>query len=428
MAGGGPTSRRRRVSLPAVVFVVLAAGFAVGQSLVLVHEVETGQTDFSVFYRTASELAAGARGELYSRRDQATHWFHCIPPVGSVIFIPLTALPIGVAAGVWATANLALLGGAVFCLFLVYARLERQRRLYAGTRLWAIGLMIALATGSLQTGQLTVLFVTCWLAYLAANSRARHALAAFALALPAAMKLYPALMWAVPVWLRARRQWLLLPLAFAALSAIVPLAAYGPRAWDLSVGYANAMLLGDAPRVRTALSPRFANSEGLDMVLLRYLTHDPQWHPTRPWFPHLRLARKPVLMAGFALRALIVLVSGTCAWRYSTRHARHSGHTALVLMALWSVTMCLLLPELKSRYALYTFPAFLPLLAWTSAAWRLGRRGRAVGLVVLIVACSAGVGQLTPTVLRLMGAGLFATLALWVAMVRYCLRAGPGST
>jgi hypothetical protein len=403
---------------------VLAVGFVAGQSLTLLEKVTEGQTDFSVFYRTARELGAGAGGGLYALPDEPTGWPRCAPPVMSIAFLPLQRLPIDVAAGVWAAINLGLLGVAVWSLLRLYARLDRQRRLYEKTRLWAIVLLLSLANGCLQVGQLTILFVTCWLLYLVANVHRRHCLAALALTLPVAAKLYPVVMWAVPVGLRGRRQVAFLPLAFGVFAVVLPLLVYGPRAWDLSRGYVQAMFIGGAPRVESCFDVNQISSESLDVLLLRWLTHDPVWHEKVTWFPHLRLPRAPVLLLAKCLRVCIVLVAGIAAWRYRREAVRHPLHAAIMFAALWSATMYLLLADPKSRYALYMFPAYLPLLSWTAGAWASGRKQRAVGLTLFIILTGACIAQLTPKVCWYFETSLLATFAVWLALIRQLLRGG----
>jgi len=424
MADARPGRPRRRARILAVVLLVLATGFLVAQSFKLVAQVVGEQTDFSVFYRTARELSAGAGGGLYARPDGPTGWPQCAPPVMSIVFLPLQRLPIGVAAGVWAAINLGLLGVAVWCLLRLYARLDRQRRLYEKTRLWAIVLLLSLANGCLQVGQLTILFVTCWLLYLVANVQRRHFLAALALAMPVAAKFYPVVMWAVPVGLRARRQLAFLLLALGVFVVVLPLLVYGPRAWDLSRGYVQAMFVGGAPRVERCFDVNEVSTESLDVLLLRWLTHDPVWHEQVTWFPHLRLPRPPVLLLAKCLRVCIVLVAGVAAWRYRREAVRHPVHAAVMFAALWSATMYLLLADPKSRYALYMFPAYMPLLSWTAGAWAAGERRRAVGLAVFVILTAACIAQLTPKVLWYFETSLLATFAVWGALVRRMLWEG----
>ncbi|MBM3497214.1 MAG: DUF2029 domain-containing protein, partial [Armatimonadetes bacterium] len=409
----------------AVALLVAAVGFLIGQSCRLVFTATHEQTDFSVFFRTARELAAGADGTLYSRPDAPTGWPQCAPPITSVAFLPLQGLSIGAAAGVWAAVNLGLLGVAAWAIWRLYAHLDRQHRLFRATRLWAAVLLLSLANGCLQTGQVTILLVTCWLSYLAATARRRHFLAALGLALPVAMKFYPGLMWAIPVGIRARRQLILLPAALALFSVVIPLLVYGPRAWDLSRGYVEAMFIGDVPRLETCFDVNRVSTESLDVLLLRWLTHDPVWHEQVTWFPHLRLPRRPVLALANVLRGIILLVAGLTLWRYRPEAARRPVHGALMLAALSAATLYLTQPDPKSRYALYAFPAFLPLLAWTTAAWRLARRRRAVSLALFTILCAVCIAQLTPTILRYFEVSLLATFAVWLALVRHLTRITP---
>ena len=79
----------------------------------LVHRVRAHATDFSVFHRTASAVAAGAGAELYATRDPVTGWFRALPPAGLLLFLPLARLDAPRAAVVWVLANLALLAASI---------------------------------------------------------------------------------------------------------------------------------------------------------------------------------------------------------------------------------------------------------------------------------------------------------------------------
>lgn len=91
---------RRRPWL-AWALVALAGINALLQVNRMVRDVIYGQTDFSVFHRTACWLAQGGGPEIYRQLDQPTGWYHCIPSAGTVFVAPLWLLPAPLAAIVW---------------------------------------------------------------------------------------------------------------------------------------------------------------------------------------------------------------------------------------------------------------------------------------------------------------------------------------
>ena len=101
-------------------------------------------------------------------------------------------------------------------------RLEHRRESFVNSFEFAAAVLLVVASGSLQTGQLSVLIVACWLLFLGASARGRPILAGSALALPAALKFYPALLVMVPLLMRARRQVVAFAVATPLLLIIPP--------------------------------------------------------------------------------------------------------------------------------------------------------------------------------------------------------------
>jgi hypothetical protein len=92
-----------------------------------------------------------------------------------------------------------------------------------------------------------------------------------------------------------------------------------------------------------------------------------------------------------------------------------------MMAALWAATLYHLLPEAKARYAVHTFPAFVPVIAAGAdalAAGRLRRVAAVMGLAVLCGFCVMGY----PHALRPFGWGLLGSVLLWVSVL-VCLRA-----
>jgi len=420
-AGSATPSPRPRSRLLSVVLLALALGWAIVRCVSLVTEAATGQTDFSVLFRTAVALRAGADGGLYSQVDLPTGGLHCIPPFGSLLLLPLTPLPVATAGAVWGLINLLILVGSALALRAVLGGVDRYPRLHRSTWVAAVLVMVGLSSDALLTGQFTVVMVAGWVVYLWASACGSDGLAALGLALPAAMKFYPALMWVVPAFSGRRRQALLTPVLFVALCVVPPLAVYGPRAWELSRGYVRGMTRSDNSRMTENMRADYVVQQGFEPVLLRYLTTHPAWHAQHPWFPHLDLPRPFVLHLGAALRCVILLLSAWLAWRLRRGCASRPRHGALMLTGLWAAAMYLMLPDAASRYALYLLPTFLMLLVWTAGALRRGA-WRGLGMVLLTLVCFLCAVQLGPRIMRPLGTGLVGSLTLWGLMVGYCWR------
>ncbi len=420
-ARGSPAARGWRIAgWCAVALACVAAGI---QAVSLLHRADRGETDFSVFYRAGRLLNRGAGAELYAARDAATGWHRSIPPFGMIAFRGLALLEPGPASVVWAGVNLALLAGGVACLFGIARRLDARREELHRALPWAAALLVILSCGSIQTGQWSVLFVVCWLAYLRADAAGRPLLAGAALAVPISIKFYPVLMAAVPA---LRRKWTQLALAFAAcaiFTVIVVLAVYGARGWDLSASYVGHMFFAEHNLVDFRFREQTLPNQSLDVAMLRYLTDAPRFHRGSPGVPHLSLPRSDVLAAAHAIRALIVLVAGVAAWRW-LRRGPPPRFAAFMMTALWAATLYLILPETKGRYAVYTLPAFLPLLIAAGEAEIARRRARHVGLILLIVFCLVCVIGL-PLLLERYTVGLLGPVVLWAVTMGSLLARRP---
>jgi len=409
---GRPHHGVRAPFILAALVVLWAAGGLIGRGA-------RGRGDFSRFYRTAQALHAGAGADLYAETD-VPGGRHCIPPSGTVFFFYMPWVSGALAATVWYLFLAALLVLDAWCLRRLFERLDRQRRLYLRLWPWAVLVLSLLAYVSLQVGQFSVLFVTCWLAYLLLDGGLAPAVM---LMLPAAIKLYPALLWAVPLALRRYRQLLWLAPAAVLIVVLLPLPFYGSRLPGLWQGFIRATLLDPAHgRLGDMFHPDEENDQSLDNQLFRYLTDQPELTRRRPYFPHLRLDPDGVakLVAGLKLGLLIV----TClaAWRLGARATTQPRWTALMMLGLWSVTLVLLLPENKAPYIVYCFPAWLPVLAMAAAGRERRRRLGASALVALGVICQM---QAMPYAVRAFGPALATTIVLWLMLCRIAWRAAP---
>lgn len=400
---------------------LLAALWIVTAAFSLLHRVQTGQTDFSVFYRTAHAIQGGVAPGFYEQLDPPTGLRYCISPSGTMLFAYMPFLSIRGAAIVWAVLNIALLILSAWCLHRIFSRLDRQRRLYRRTWLWAVFVLLILSGDALQVGQFSILFVACWLVYLAVDS---GLLAACMLVLPAAIKIYPALLWAAPVALRDWRRTAWLIPAVVVVAILLPLALYGSHLPGMWTGFLQTTLLGgESSRMLDMINPYLPSNQSLDVTLLRYLADIPAFSDDHPGFPSLGLDEALVMRLIMLLKLAILTVTSLAAWRLGRRARLQPRWTALMMMALWTAALFLLMPETKARYAVYLFPAWLPLLAMTAAARH--RRWHYAGCCVLLALGLASVMQLVPDAMRLYGLSCFASLAIWLALAKAALSQTP---
>lgn len=411
-----PKIRFSRIALCALFFCCV---LVLAQTVSLVGRVQNGGTDFSVFYNTAKLLQSGAGAEIYSRTDAETGWLITIPPFGQALMQPLAWFSPTVAAVLWGIFNLVLLVASLFALRSFLRRMDRQQRLYARAFPWMAVLLLFLAAGSLQVGQWSVFFTACWIFFLNQASKRRDDLAGCLLAVPAAIKLYPLLLLAVPAFVGKSRQvvGLLSGLVFC---FVLPTLFYGARTAPLTTTFFQDVILNPQGRVAESQTARSTANQGLDAVMLRVLSYDAKFHGRKyPHYPHLSLDRNVVIsLAGKVRLALLALTLGV-AWHWrrtmATRRKVQSLYMTLQMAALWCSTLYLLLPGAKSRYAVYVFLGFLPLLAAIMAARRQFEYSKSVALGVFAIVCVLFVSSSVPELWRVYNAGFVGAVALWVA-------------
>jgi len=411
-----PKIRFSRTALCALFFCCV---LVLVQTVSLVGRVQNGGTDFSVFYNTAKLLQSGAGAEIYSRTDAETGWLITIPPFGQALMQPLAWFSPTVAAVLWGVFNLVLLVASLLTLSSFLRRMDRQQRLYARAFPWMAVLLLFLAAGSLQVGQWSVFFTACWIFFLNEASKRRDDLAGCLLAVPAAIKLYPLLLLAVPAFVGKSRQvaGLLTGLVFC---FVLPILFYGARTAPLTTTFFQDVILNPQGRVAESQTARSTANQGLDAVMLRVLSYDAKFHGLKyPHYPHLSLDRNVVIsLAGKVRLALLALTLGV-AWHWrrtmATRRKVQSLYMTLQMAALWCSTLYLLLPGAKSRYAVYVFLGFLPLLAAIVAARRQFEYSRSVALGVFTIVCVLFVSSSVPELWRAYNAGFFGAAMLWCA-------------
>jgi hypothetical protein len=73
---------------------------------------------------------------------------------------------------------------------------------------------------------------------------------------------------------------------------------------------------------------------------------------------------------------------------------------------------------LKGRYAIYAFPAFLPVLAAAHRAFRIGDIASGRKALVLVVAAAALLLQIVPDSILYYGIGMIGPILLWIFLLR----------
>ncbi|MGE0711848.1 MAG: glycosyltransferase 87 family protein [Planctomycetota bacterium] len=183
------------------------------------------RTDLPVYLAGARRVLAGEDPLLV---ESGRGWPYVYPPTLAVLLIPLTALPLRVAAGLWFLLSAAA-AGLGWWAWLAARRPEGSPAPPAARDLWPWLLVALPCTSALLRGQTGPLLLGLLLGAAACLLRKRDALAGALVALAAAIKLTPAL---VIVGLAAARRWRALAGAAAGLAlwlALVPLPFLGAR-------------------------------------------------------------------------------------------------------------------------------------------------------------------------------------------------------
>ncbi len=382
-------------ALALVVLIVQAAS--------LVSRASREASDFGVFFRSGEVLAEGAGPEYYAAADEPSGWYRTIPPAGIWPFVWLSRLgPLG-AGLVWALFNLGLVGASVWFTRRLLAVGPSTREV----ELWALAILFALSSASLQVGQFSSLFTCCWLAAAWGLAHSRDGLAGMSLAAPATIKLYP-LFLAPMLLVRSRpvRAVVFLGVGLMVFGLALPFVTFGSRTIPLALGFVNEMLLGEGGRVAgyLALGPGSVTNQGLDAVLLRYLSHSPDFHDLYP-LPHVHAPGVSSAL-GWMLRVGVVAMTLWATWRVKARLS--DAHAPLAALALWTSALYVVLPETKARYAVYVFPAFLWLLT-------AGQPRGALRIAALVFCLLCVLGAL-PRMALVAGLAFSGSLLLW-AMV-----------
>ncbi len=392
------------------VFFGLAVALLLVQAVSLYQRGSKGESDVGVFYRTAQLLKSGADGEIYAQRDSVTGWPISIPPAGMALFQPLSSLDPSSATLVWSIFNVLLACGAVLALRRLFAVLGDERLVRAFP--WLAGMFLVLASGSVQVGQFSLLFVACWLFALHAACVGKVGLHALMWAVPSAIKIYPLMLFASPFSIvggKKARLALWFVVSLVAVVLVVPYLLYGSRTWDLNVGFFNEIVLDPSGRLKWMQALGTTANQSLDAVLIRYMSWYPKFHEQYTYVPTANIDLETVRLLGHFVRAVIVAVTVAAVVRFRKRLT--PGALDLLLMAaLWSSTLYAIMPETRARYAVYAFLGFVPIVIFAMQGnWR---RVVCVAVTFLLVM------GLIPKPLEVWGVGYVGILALWIANLR----------
>ncbi len=392
--------------------LVILIVFNLAQCAVLVRKAEKG-TDFTVFYNTGKLLDAGAGAELYRGKDETTEWLRTIPPFGQMVIAPFGQGTIRAAALGWGVFNLVLLGATAWTLRAFMARLDSKSRAFGAVWSWSVLLLLTMAPASIQVGQFSVLFTACWVFALGLLATRFRALAGAPLAIPIAIKIYPALLLAIPLMAR-RPRWLVGTLVFVALWSAAPFLVYGARMPELSVSFWRNAIASGGGRVAEAQNASSPANQGLDAVALRYLTSGQPIQERFSNLPHLSVPVPTALKLINLTRVVVILVSLWVGWRFWRRGQLAPLWGQAMLMALMCAALYAILPGAKTRYAIYEFPAFWPVLVCAFAARRLNKARALWAWSAFAFVCLMLIA-FTPSPLRPYGLGWFAAVALWAS-------------
>ncbi len=417
----------RRWNPLALFLLALLIVFNIAQCVSLVHRAPKG-TDFTVFYNTGKLLDNGAGAELYRGKDESTEWLRTIPPFGQAVIRPFGQGSVKAAAIGWGIFNLALLAATAAALREFVRRLDGKSRIFGAIWTWSVLLLLAMAPASIQVGQFSVLFTASWVFSLALLASRFRDLAGAPLAIPIAIKIYPALLLAVPVLAR-RPKFFVGTLIFVALWSFSPFLVYGARTPALSVSFWNNAIASSGGRVAEAQRADSPANQGLDTVALRYLTSGQTIQKEHPQLPHFDWPHATVMTLVSGVRAFVILISLFVGWQFWRRGKLAPLWGQAMLMALMCAALYVILPGAKTRYAIYAFPAFWPLLCCAFAARKLNRKPAFWAWSALVLVCLMMLA-FTPSPLRLWGIGWLGALALWiancVALWRWSKRANAG--
>ncbi|MGO9048815.1 MAG: glycosyltransferase family 87 protein [Xanthobacteraceae bacterium] len=381
---------RRREWVAAAVVAVLILSFL---PIVVRKTVWLGQGDVQVFFRAGWAIWTGY--PLYQITDHHG-WTYHYPPTFALLMGPFAnplpdhpqpwlALPFPAAVAVWYLIN-------VVCLLLalhVWANaVERSRPIEAKAgylqRHWALTLgplmaLLPFIGDGLARGQPTPVLLLLIVLFLALYVEKRVAAASFAFSLAVTIKIFPVMLFVIPL---LRRDWtfMLWTVGWSFFLLIVlPVVCVGPaETFDLYRAMLTEHLLGIisgamSHEIASQVSPGAFSNIGIGALVARIATGDAFYSAPLPqWASDIQF------LFNAAVVAVIVLVGRGGFW--NVRGAQPAdGYRVLVAGAVLSAALPLMIPSAGPQYVTVAVPLMTVLLAET---WR--RKGAEIVTEVMI--------------------------------------------
>jgi hypothetical protein len=192
---------------------------------------------------------------------------------------------------------------------------------------------------------------------------------------------------------------------------VIPAIIFRENVLELTTSFFQHQVLDPDGRVMTAAGPTAVSNQGLDAVLLRYLSFVPGLHDQTGAMPHANLSADRVLFAANLMRVMIIAFTAIVSVRFLRRP---SNEPPFLLMALWCAALYMVLPGAKGRYAIYALPAVLAMFAAAHRQYAKGDAKKGFRIAALSVASCALLIQLFPDYFLQFGIGFFGTAILWL--------------
>lgn len=403
--------RQGALLLAAVGAVVAAGRFAFFVAGWLPADSPANSYDFKVFYDAA--LAAREWGPLYDvagiRGDPGTIVVYRHTPIGAGLFVPWTLLPYQIALNAWRLLNVGLYVGTLWTLLRHFGLTLRDPLALGLVVLWFVSTP---SRDSLALGQWDALFLNLSLAALIlfTTRRDRDLLVGALLALPIALKFYPALLLLYPLVTRRWRVFAGCALGGLVITGLGLLLA-GPRnAWVFLTQVIPALGGGTL----------YAENQTLYALIGRLLASDLTDKGIGATYP----ADETRLLAA-ALAVPIVLLTALLLWR------RGGGAFAAALRFVLPIPAALLI--VPTAWAHYATWALLPLAVLAvalsrSAPPRAAYLLFALAALLLVLGSERDVwvgGSYVGPVRLLLTYKVYGLLALWLGLCLAAWRIRP---
>ncbi len=440
-----------------IAIIVLLTALVIITGLVTVRRAHKNSNDFDTFYNAGRAVLQGEglyyTGEYYENTKNEGPFLY--PPFAALVFVPISILPMGLAAFLWNALNIALFLAALFFVLRILNQTPAQlwshfQKLAILDRLLLAVMSIALLLDNLTMAQINVLVfflcvLTLWL-----ERRGKPWIAGLILAAAVLIKLTPLIFC---VYFLIKRRWRILAAAaagFALFTLLIPTLVFGPeqnriyhRQW------AGRTLKPSAIRFVAKFQPEETHplkqkavmlehnhltgllaekNQSLQAGLMRLFLKDRVWHSYNPqpiYVAH-RYEKLPVLFGGVpksALPFVILLIQSGLGlymvflWLNSPPGAENRHRTALE-MALAFFSMTLFPPLARSHQFVAWMFGFMCLAALHDSGLAQSARGgdndrqfwlKAGFRLAVLAYCLQGLPYG-----KAAGAGMWANLILWL--------------